>query len=357
MTPGVSRVVCTALVMLLGVGITAAGRDPSGGRRFMASAFNLAAEDVKRLDAGQVVSRTLAAKDSREMGTFGAVRIKITPEFYVQQFSSIARFKQADAIAQIAAFSSPAVAGDLETLTLDEADLKGLSSCRVGDCRVQLPAEAIERFKKEVDWGKPDAQKRATVLMRQVLLNYVAEYQRAGPATAMRYADAEHVLDLEREFASLLESTPATWQQFPALRRHLVEYPAAEDPGSTDVLYWSKEKMGRKPVVSVTHLAIVPGDAESPWAYAIASKHIYGSHYIDASLGLTVLVSDSSAATPATYVIYVNRSRVDVFGGMFGGLIRKIVTSRARQTMDDQFARLQQRLEAQFASNQTSFAR
>jgi hypothetical protein len=357
MTRGIWRVVWAALLMLFASGITAAGGDPDAGRRFMTAVFDLTPADLKLLDTGGVISRTLPVKDSREMATFGVVRIKITADFYVQQFSDIARFKQADAIAQIGAFNNPATPADIEALTLDESDLKSLSSCRIGDCRLQLPAEAIQRFNKELDWRQPDAQKRATGLLQQVFVNYVTEYQRNGARTAMRYADTKEVLDLEREFTLLLDSTPATWQHFPTLRRHLLDYPATHDAGSTDLVYWSKEKMGRKPVVSVTHLAIVPGEMDFPWAYAIASKHIYGSHYIDASLGLTVLVPDLSSDSPATYVIYVNRSRVDVFGGMFGGLVRKIVTSRARQTMDDQFARLQQRLEAQFAAVQTTDAR
>ena len=356
MSTGISRVVGTALWMLLAIGIAATGETLSP-HQFISTAFGLSAPDLRRLDSGQVVSRTLSATDSREMATFGAVRIKITPEFYVRQFSDIAKFKQGEAVAQIGAFSTRAVPADIEALTLDDSDLKALSSCRVGDCGVQLPAPAIERIGKEVDWRKPDARERATAIVRDILLTYVAEYQRRGGATPMLYADDEDTVDLGREFDSLLDSTPGTWQRFPALHRHLLDYPAKAAPGDTDLVYWSKEKMGRKAVISITHLAISQGDPDSPWAYAIASRHLYGSHYIDASLGLTVLLRDSSAAAPATYVVYVNRTRVDVFGGIFGGLVRKIVTSRARETMDDQFVRLQRRLEAQFAAVQTSEAR
>ena len=48
---------------------------------------------------------------------------------------------------------------------------------------------------------------------------------------------------------------------------------------------------------------------------AIASKQIYGTHYFDASLGLTVLVRDRSVSSPAMYLVYLNRSRVDIFDG------------------------------------------
>lgn len=117
-----------------------------------------------------------------------------------------------------------------------------------------------------------------------------------------------------------------------------------------DLVYWSKEKVGRRGVASITHLVISRPTDGSPADYAIASKQIYGSHYVDASLGLTVLLPDHSGSSPAMYLAYVNRSRVDVFSGMFGGLARSIVTSKARSTVADQLARLRQNLEAEFAN-------
>ena len=95
-------------------------------------------------------------------------------------------------------------------------------------------------------------------------------------------------------------------------------------------------------MASVTHLAILPGAPGSPAAFSVGSKQIYGSHYFDASLGLTVLVRDpsSSSTSPVTYVAYLNRSRVDVISGMFGGVARKIISSKARGTVADQLDRL-----------------
>ena len=90
---------------------------------------------------------------------------------------------------------------------------------------------------------------------------------------------------------------------------------------------------------------------DSATDYAVASKHIYGTHYFDASLGLTLLLRDRSGSSAATYVAYVNRSRVDAFGGVFGGVTRKFVTSRARSTVSDNLARLQLMLEREFGAS------
>ena len=77
-------------------------------------------------------------------------------------------------------------------------------------------------------------------------------------------------------------------------------YPMEHTPETSDILYWSKERVSRRLVVSVTHLAI-SRTTHGPSAYAIASKQIYGTHYFDASLGLTVLVRDRSVSSPAMY--------------------------------------------------------
>jgi hypothetical protein len=67
-------------------------------------------------------------------------------------------------------------------------------------------------------------------------------------------------------------------------------------------------------------------------------------HYYDASLGLTLLVPDPSAESPATYVVYLNRSRIDLFDGAFGGIARKIVAGKARTLVSEQLQRLQRTL-------------
>jgi hypothetical protein len=67
-------------------------------------------------------------------------------------------------------------------------------------------------------------------------------------------------------------------------------------------------------------------------------------HYFDASLGVTLLIPDTTASPPATYVVYLNRSRIDLFDGVFGGIARKVVSGKARSLVAEQLARLQHTL-------------
>jgi hypothetical protein len=324
----------------------AAGDAEGTARAFLVASYGLTGAELDRVGQGQVVSRTLPARHPREIGTLGVARVRVAPERYVERLADIARFKSLDeAVLQIGVFQQPPTLADVSALTLDEGDLRDLRDCRVGDCGVQLSAAAIDRFRRELDWRGAGVQADANRLMRQILVEYVARYQEEGAAAAMHYADRPSPLDLGREFTSLAESAPDGWAHFPALRRHLFEYPAPSAPGTSDVLYWSKEIVGRRTVTSVTHLAIARTADDSPAAYAIASKHIYGSHYFDASLGLTILIPDGSAPAGGTYLVYVNRSRIDILGGVLGGVKRKIVGSRARSTVSDTLARLQRTLE------------
>ena len=342
--PGVAAAVGAMAVL----GSASAAVGPDAARTFLADAFGLTEADFTRLDRGLVVSRTLPATDKREVATLGVVRVAMTPEFYVEQLSDIANLKQDEAILQIGTFGDPPSVRDVAELTLDDSDIRSLRQCKVGDCGVQLSADAIDRFREEIDWDHRDASTRANSLMRLILVEYVSRYMKEGPAASMKYADELEPLDVWREFVSLAGPDAAGWQQFPLLLRHLFEYPAAPASDTTDLLYWSKERIGRKGVASVTHLAIARVAAVSPADYAVASKQIYGMHYYEASLGLTILLRDRSAPSPATYLVYVNRSRVDVFGGIFGGLVRKVVTGRARSTVADQLEGLQDTLQGRF---------
>lgn len=340
----------TAAAVPLVAGVAAApARDLT--RQYLITSFDLTAADFRRLAAGQVVARTLPGEGARDITTFGVVRVQVTPEFYVSRVSDIIRFKQDDAVLQIGVFGRPPHLDDISELTLDDADIRDLRGCRVGDCDLQLPADAIARFRSELDWRRPDAAAAANRLMQQVLVEYVTEYQRHGAAAAMHYADRPEPLSLRDEFISLAAPTHGGWQPFAALRQHLSHYTGVAGSSTKDLVYWSKEKVAKRGVASVTHLAIARTADHSPADYAIASKQLYGTHYYDASLGLTVLLRDRAPeAAPAIYVAYVNRSRIDVVGGLFGGVARRLISSRARSTVAEQLARVQQSLQRDFAT-------
>jgi hypothetical protein len=96
-----------------------------------------------------------------------------------------------------------------------------------------------------------------------------------------------------------------------------------------------------RPVISITYGATAAAVDDSPVAYGTGSKQIFATHCYDASLGLTPLVPDRLSTSPATYVVYLNRSRIDQFDGVFGGITRRIVAGRARTLVGKQLQRQQ----------------
>src|SRR5262245_18536777 len=92
--------------------------DPA--RTFLMTAFSLSAADIGRLDRGDVVSKTLEAKNRREVATLGIVRIKTSPWTSVERLADITTFKRSDDVLQIGRFSAVPQAADIAPLTIDD---------------------------------------------------------------------------------------------------------------------------------------------------------------------------------------------------------------------------------------------
>jgi hypothetical protein len=309
---------------------------------FLRNMFHYSVADLRELEQGRPVVRTLESTDGREIALAGAIRVAISPTQYVEQLRDIVEFKRHEAVRQIGTFGAAPSPSDLAGLTLDNDHLGDLRGCRLHDCDIQLSRAAIERM-RTVRWSANDATQQATRTLREILTQLVAQYLSAGDSALMTYEDQRVPLSVADEFRAMI-APPAILRHFPTLERHITQFPAGRVAGTNDVIYWSKEDVGPKVIISVTHLAIQAVAGEGPVAYAAASKQLYGSHYFDSSLGLTLLLRDNLPSS--TVLVYVNRSRVDVLAGFLGGLKRAIVRSRARAAMEDTLLRIRTRLPA-----------
>ena len=73
------------------------------------------------------------------------------------------------------------------------------------------------------------------------------------------------------------------------------------------------------------------------------STEILATHYRNASIGLTAVVEDVAGQG---YLVYVNRSQLDILGGFFGPLKRAIVESRVKSESVMVLGELRRRLES-----------
>jgi hypothetical protein len=85
-----------------------------------------------------------------------------------------------------------------------------------------------------------------------------------------------------------------------------------------------------------------------------ASKQIYGSHYFDSSLGITILLDAGDSSVPACFLVYVNWSRLDALRGFWGGLKGAIVRSRTRSTMGSSLVEARNLVERRFRMQSAS---
>jgi hypothetical protein len=340
--------------------LTSASTPPSGavGRphadpalEFLATHFALRESDIGEVEHYQPVTRSLDASEGREVATVGAIRLRVPVEFYVNQLRNVADFKRNDSVLQIGTFSSPARLEDVQSLTLESDDVAALERCRPKACGIQLSAEAMRRLGQATAATASARTAMINRAMRDVLVDMVNGYRQAGDVALMTYVDGDDPVSVAAEFRAMVDAQPAILKRFPTLDRHMRRYPEAS-PDTDDIIYWSKERLGPEIVVSVTHLAVARLAGSQPARFAAASRQIYGSHYFDASLGITMVLED--AARPAgSYLVYVNRSRLDALGGFFGPMKRLIVRSRTRSAMSKTLLEARDLVERRFAAART----
>jgi len=116
-------------------------------------------------------------------------------------------------------------------------------------------------------------------------------------------------------------------------------------------LYWSKENYGHdlRPVVAITDVIIYQHPEGNP-PVVIASKQIYASHYFEASLGMTLLFEGSETNTPpAFYLVYVNRSQIDLLRRWYSIFGRGSLSEGVRGSMRKNLSELKTKVEAEYS--------
>lgn len=328
----VARTHCALLVLLLStaaVWMQTSSRQPHG---FLQKYFNFSRDDLAAIEIGKIVARLPKTNDKREVAALGVVRLNVSKELFLEKFMDVESFKKGETVGQVRKFSSPPVLEDLRELDLELEHLNALKTCKVGECKVKIPAELIERLKKEINWSAPNHKDRATALTRQFLLDYVRAYLKDGNAALVSYGDQQYPQRLAGEVRSMLDQSPYLSETAPDLFKYLAEFPQAPLPGAENFIYWSKEKQrGLKTVLGVTHVTIYRQKVERGSQIIIASKQLYANHYFEGSLALTWLVDvEAGAEKTGCYLIYLNRSRMDALRGAISWLKRSLSRGRIR---------------------------
>jgi hypothetical protein len=308
---------------------------------FLAGQLRLTSDDIDRLDRGRIVSRTLEPTDRKDIAAVAVVRVDAPKERLIERFRRIDAFDGGALMMEAGRFGTPPAMDDLAGLTLEDEDMEALRRCRPGSCKMKMSEESIRRL-ADVDWASADARSQATRVLKTMILEYASRYVAEGSASLPAFVDHQpHVVPGE-EFDILLRRAPELEQRVPSLFRYLHAFPSATLDPSEMYLYWSKEKFGLKPVVSVTHLTI--HRQEGTPSVTVAARQVYATHYFDASLGLTMLV-DVSSGSRGFYMVYLNRSRTSSLAGWFRRMARGTIEARTRDGLRRFLAVMKHRLE------------
>lgn len=314
------------------------GSDPFA---FFSPVITIDAGERERIERGEVVARILPARDS-EVAVFAATRFDAEPEALVRWTKAIEALKRSPFVVAIRRFSHPPVLSDLDALVLDDVDLEGIRRCQPGDCTVKLAAHEIDALKTAAA-SKSEWKSAVQLEFRRLILARVTKYQAEGLAGLPPYADRSEPTRPHVEFAGILARSPHLRSYLPAVADGLSDYPRAELPSAESFLYWSKEQYKNgKPIVAVTQVHIVRPVGSSLPAVVVLGQEVFASHYRDGSLGSTFVLDGGKTR----YLVYLNRSRLDRLGGMFGGLKRSLVERRLASEVKNGLDVVRRRIES-----------
>lgn len=332
---GIVGVLATALAMAQ----TIPTRDPLG---FLAPTVSFNAGERARIDRGEAVVKVVAARD-RDIAIASAVPVNVDGDRLIAWMRRIEDLKKGRYVSQIGRFSEPPRTEDLGALTLDDDDLDEIRRCRPGACGVKLSNEAIADLRQAAAAAGTNWKPAVQEAFRGVVLAHVQKYVTDGLAGLPPYHDQKSPVSPDAEFAAIIKESAFLPARQPALGDYLTRFPRRASNDIESFFYWSKEELGGKPIITVTHVSIIRNaDPDLP-EVLVAAKQIFALHYTTGSLAFTAITRRADQSP--RYLMYFNRSRVDVLGGFFGGLVRRIMERRLRTEAIEVAQGLRRRLE------------
>jgi hypothetical protein len=314
--------------------------------KFFRDYAGLHEDQISAIRDGKAVAKILESNSPDEVFVFGSVYVKSTPEKYLNLASDLQELRKLPNYLAVRQFSNPPQLSDLQDFALDADDIKQLKNCEPGRCEVQLPSEAMDALKQNVDWSAPNAAEQVNQLARKMALEMLQRYALGGNEALGTYRDKDHPAVVGETFQSLLSRSKALPVYLPELDRYLLDYPKAESGNIQSAFYWEKVHFGLKPTLRIVQAIVYRGRVSADPAYAIAVKQLYASHYFETALDLTVCVRDQEhSERPGFYLITLKGSQQAGLTGLKGGIVRKVAVDKTRSSLERALAAIKQRLE------------
>ena len=270
--------------------------------------------------------------DTREIAVAGAVRIAASSERLVDRYREVENLKRSAIVLDMGRLSKPP----------RSADLGDGAARRVQPGPQGLPAGRVPRpAGRARDRALPS---RGRLACGELARAFADRLERGsggirGGLQPRRASGAAHLCEqtrtVERASRALAPRRPV-WVPQRLCSGLSTPICASSAPGGPDgldeVMYWSKEDFGVRPVLRLSHQTIYR--ASTPRAILIATNQIYADHYLDAGLTLTMTIDASEAGgKPAFYMVSVSRARTRSLSGMLRSFVRSTVQGRSRDAL------------------------
>ncbi len=249
--------------------------------------------DIRHLNDGGLIKRPIHNALPGESGIIAA-QVSNIPSYYfrdyfryVENFSSLKRF------GDTGQFSDPPTLQDLKPLLFSETELQDFLICRTGTCELRLTPEEIQTIPAEADLETDSGRETVSNSYRELLLKRIAEYRHGGTDP--------HSAELLRAQVLRFAELPS---YFPDAQEYLLQYPKQKLSRIDDLFYWTRESVGKKPVLSIHHVfSQRVGDD-----FILLNYDLYSNYYFDSSIGVIHLLNYADRNRPATLILYEQRT-------------------------------------------------
>jgi hypothetical protein len=283
------------------------------------------------------VTKQLTTTEKSEIAAFGIVKTSGTVDQLLAASKDVLKFRKVPKIPEMGLFSNPAKLADLKGLTHPPDDIAALKKCKPGSCDVKLGTKGLDAFSR-IDWKAPDAEAQAITIFNQLIVDYVVAYQQGGTEAMANALDKKDEKSRAREYRELLAHSPYLVDYEKEFNDYLAGYPKGTLAGAEDVLYWTKDTFGPKPVVSTYHATFY----KAPGGALIAYKLIGASHFFNASLELMAGVPGPDGKS--LYLMSLARTRLDPPTGMLAGTLMGKVKGGVEQGVKESLKNARDRL-------------
>ena len=284
------------------------------------------AADIATFTAGNVVVWPVPPNADNEVAAVGAIRAKGDLRRIVAWLRDIESFMRAAGTVNVGAIANPATAADFARVSLDDVDFTDLKSCSPGKCEIRMPPAFLSRFQKEVAWTGGAAQSQAAALSRTLVAEYVAAYQKGGDAALAAFHNG--ATQDANEFQDLLRRSVKVWELSHPFVSYLETYPAAAPEGTESRFYWTRDKAGRKPTLTLHHALLqqLPGGR-----VLVADKQFYASRQIDAALVIAFGVPNADKSFDLVVSV---KARSGAISGVAGRVLRGRIDKEMREGLE-----------------------